>query len=199
MPKLSGVFDIFENLESIPYEDIARWLKPAPQQEVLENYLANRIIYPQVTPSTLIEQEYDLAILREALRRNPIFYKINQKKIFIPSDFLQITPDIKKLASVFIDAYSPSGIVVFILSTGTGDKVLGSLVTVFSSASDTLHFELEGQNYKLKSGSLIVLPCPKEHCHVSFKSTNSKIFGKNELLFEIPGGALGLIIDGRLK
>ena len=198
MPKVSGVFEIFENLESIPYEDIARWITPAPSQAVLENYLANKLIYPQTVPVTVAEQNMNLAILREALRRNPIFFKQNQKKIFIPLALLQITPDIKKLASVFIDAYSPSGMVVFILSSRTGDEVLGSLVTVNCSAGDTLHFELEDKNYQLKPGSLIILPCPKDHCHVSFKSTNSKIFGKNELLFEIPGGNLGLMVDGRL-
>ena len=198
MPKVSGVFEIFENLESIPYEDIARWITPAPSQTVLENYLANKLIYPQTVPVTQADQNMDLAILREALRRNLIFFKTNQKKIFIPADFLQITPDIKKMVSIFIDAYKPSGLITFVLTTRIKDKVLGSLITVNCKIGDTLYFDLEGKNFKVKPGNLIILPCPKDHCHVSFKSSNSTIFGKNELLFEIPGGDIGLIVDGRL-
>lgn len=198
MPKVSGVFEIFENLESILYEDIARWITPAPSQAVLENYLANKIIYPQAIPVTQTEQNMDLAILREALRKNPIFYKPNQKKIFIPVNFLQITPDVKKMVSIFIDAYKPSGLVTFVLTSRMKDEVLGSLVTVDCKEGDTLYFDLEGKNFKVKPGSLIILPCPKDHCHVSFKSSKSTIFGKNELLFEIPGGNLGLVVDGRI-
>lgn len=196
MPKVSGIFDSFENLENIPSENIARWLKGRLQSHFLENYLANRVIYPQVIPVGE-ELSIDLAILREALRRNPVFFNHIQKKIFIPESFLQVMPDFKKLALVFIEALRPNGLVTLILSKKSGDKILGSLITVSCTSGDTLYFGIEGRNYKVKPGSLTVLPCPSDHCHVNFKSESSTIFGKNELIFEVPGGDLGLIVDGR--
>lgn len=199
MPKLTGVFDNFENLDKIPVENIVSWFKTPPESTKLENYLANRIIYSQVVPVILIEQEMDFAILREGLKVNPIFFKQNQKRIFIPAGFLQITPDIKKLVNIFIDAYEPSGLVTFVLTSQNKDEILGSLVKIICKEEEMLHFELEGKNFKVKSGSLIILPCPQDHCHVSFKSPTSTIFGKTELIFEIPGGNLGLIVDGRIK
>lgn len=198
MPKVSGVFDIFENLEKIPFEDIARWLEKPPQQVFLENYLANRINYPQAVPLSISDQLLDLAILREALRRNQIFYKVAQKKIFIPESFLSFT-DIKKLTLVFIDAYQPKGLVTFIMSGSKGDEILGSLVSVnCTSQKASLHLKVEDKNFKLKAGSLTILPCLKNRCHISFKGADASIFGKKELLFEVFGGRLGLIVDGRI-
>lgn len=199
MPKVSGVFDIFENLENLQAEDISRWLKGAPDPAALENYLANKVIYPQAVPQTLVEQNIDLAILREALKKNPIFFKSNQKKIYIPDLFLQITTDIKKIITLFIDAYAPSDFVTFVLSTKQNDEVLGSLIKVNGSEGDSLYFNLGGKNFKVKGGNSMILPCPDRVCHVSFKSESSTIFGKKELLFEVPGGRLGLIIDGRKR
>src|SRR3989344_316237 len=185
MPKVTGVFDRFENLEKIPAENIAKWLSMHPDSAAIENYIANRVIYSQTVPVTLNDQNIDFAILREALRAAPIYFKQNQKKIFIPADFLQITPDIKKLVNIVIDAFEPKGLITFVLTARKKD--------------DILYFELEGKNFKIKPGNLTILPCPKDHCHVNFKSQGSTIFGKTELVFEIPGGKIGLIVDGRLS
>lgn len=200
MPNISGIFEAFENLDQIPTEDIARWLKSPPQPQILENYLANKLFYPQVIPINISDLNIDLAILREALKRNTVFYKPAQKKIFIPEDFINLVPDVKKLAKLFIDAYEPKGPVIFILSRRSGDEVLGSLVTVYpGSEKDVLHFEIEGKNFKIKPGSLVILPCSKERCHINFKSNEAKIFGKSETVFEVQGGRLGIIVDGRWK
>ena len=199
MPKVTGVFDRFENLEKIPAENIAKWLSMHPDSAAIENYIANRVIYSQTVPVTLNDQNIDFAILREAQRAAPIYFKQNQKKIFIPADFLQITPDIKKLVNIVIDAFEPKGLITFVLTARTKDEILGSLVTVNCKKEDMLYFELEGKNFKIKPGNLTILPCPKDHCHVNFKSQGSTIFGKTELVFEIPGGKIGLIVDGRLS
>lgn len=196
MPKVSGIFDSFENLDQIPPEDIAGWLKSPPQTRELENYLANRIYYPQTLPLTLPDLDIDLAILREALKRNSVYFKPQQKKIFIPESFLNLVPDLKKLALIFTDAYQPKELVTFILNTGKGDETLGSLVRVEGGTND-FSLNIDGKNFKVKPGSLTILPCPKSRCHISFKSSNAKVMGKKEILFETMGGRLGLIVDGR--
>ena len=91
MPKFSGLFDSFDNLEKINVENVASFLKNPPQLISLENYLANRILYPQTLPLTEENLEIDLAILREALKltisphestllgENPFFNKTLRK------------------------------------------------------------------------------------------------------------------------
>ncbi|TSC65550.1 MAG: Uncharacterized protein CEO21_384 [Microgenomates group bacterium Gr01-1014_80] len=198
MPKVTGIFSSFENLDQIPIEDIAGNLEPAPVRYVLENYLANKILYPAVVPVSGPQLNIDLAILREALKRSNVYYNLRSKKIFVPEAFFNFIPDVKKLALLFIDAYEPKGIITFVLTRSGRDEILGTLVTVYCKGQkEPLHFGVEGQNFRIKPGVLTILPCPKEHCHVSFKATEAKLLGKSEMLFEVPGGALGLVVDGR--
>ena len=70
MPKLPGLFDSFDNLDQISPEAVATWLKPVPEFSHIENYLANKILYPQTVPLTEHDMQLDLSILREALKLN---------------------------------------------------------------------------------------------------------------------------------
>jgi len=70
MPRLPGLFDSFDNLDQISPEAIAAWLKPAPELALLENYLANKIFYPQALPVTERDMRIDLSILREAIKQS---------------------------------------------------------------------------------------------------------------------------------
>ena len=70
MPKVSGIFEKFKDLEQIPIDDISRWLKPQPEY-FLENFIANRLLYPQVLPLTIQDLEIELAILKEVVKRDP--------------------------------------------------------------------------------------------------------------------------------
>ncbi len=188
MPKVTGIFDSFENLDEISAQDLG----------IDENYLANRVLYPQVVPTSAKELASDLLILKEALKRNPVFFKSQQKKIFIPEAFIEFIPDLKTLAFTFIEVFGLKGLVTFIVTRSGRDVPIGTLVTVYCKGQkEPLHFEVEGQNFRVKPGTLTVLPCKREHCHVSFKATDAKLMGKSEILFEAAGGELGLIIDGR--
>src|SRR3990167_9440024 len=112
MPKLTGLFSSFDDLDQISPEAIASWLKPAPELTSLENYLANKILYPQAVPLTKHDMQIDLAILREALRMNGPkpgeqksnallggnpFLNITLRKILIPERFLDFVPDLASL------------------------------------------------------------------------------------------------------
>ncbi len=118
MLKLSGLFDYFDNMDQIPLNLIIRWLKHAPTQIQLENFIANRILYSQTVSQTPSEIEIDLAILREAIRinvpknmqtkdfllGNNTFLNMNLRKIMIPADFERYVPDMQSLAAIFVDA-----------------------------------------------------------------------------------------------
>ena len=220
MAKLSGLFDSFDNLDQIDIEVVASWIKPTPQLIQLENYLANRILYPQTLPLTEYELKLDLAILRELLRingpkssgngensllgDNP-FLNITLRKILIPAKFLHFIPNLTTLTWAFID-----GLLIdrkkedwfedlwTVVLEGDIDEIVGSVILPqFKSNSAELNLSVLGKNYKIRSGSLTIITCPKDRCEISYKFNNGKILGKSESALEVYGGKLGLMIDGR--
>lgn len=223
MPKLSGLFDSFDNLDQIAVENIVRWLKPPPEPGNIENYLAQRILYPQTVPITETEMKVDLAILREALRLlspksgkggamlgdNP-FVNVTLRKILIPSKFLYFIQNLSILTWVFVDG------LLFgrkredhfedlwtIVLTGELDEIIGSLVIPEFKKGGELKLSLMGKayglnkSYKIRAGTLMVIPCPKERCQVAFELKGGEILDKKNFAIEIYGGRLGLMIDGR--
>lgn len=87
MAKLVGFFESFDNLDLIPVEEIAKKLKIRSQLIELENFVSNRILYPQAIPTTSIDMETDIVILDMAL-------KINKEKK-LPKNFKTRFPGIK--------------------------------------------------------------------------------------------------------
>lgn len=219
MPKLPSLFDSFDNLDQILPEDIASFLKPVPQLAQLEDYLANRILYPQTIPQTAFDMQIDLSILREALKINgpkPIdknngllgdnpFLNITLRKILIPAKFLNFVPNLAQLTQVFIDALLSerkkedwfADLWTVVLTDDT-DEVVGSIIlTQFDGNGGAMELSVLNKNYQIKQGSLMVIPCPKDRCEIAYKLTNGHVLGKSESAVEIYGGRLGVMVDGR--
>lgn len=214
----SGLFDSFDNLDQIATFDIARWLKTAPNETVLENYLANKILYPQTLPLTRADLELDLAILREALRQNAprnlkespflgdnTFLNVTMRKILIPSNFLPFVPNLTTLIWAFVDAFLLERKkedffedLWTIVLTGEIDETVGSvLLPQFSDRNGVLEVRLGNQFYKVRSGSLMVIPCPASRCQIAYKFNKGKMLGQEESAIEVYGGRVGLFIDAR--
>lgn len=220
MSKPLGIFDSFNNLDKIKPEDIASWLTPVPPPLYLENYLANKLLYPQSIPISAQDLKIELAILREALRvnsaqsfnkSNPFlsespFINFNLKKILIPKHFLDFVPDLQTLVWVFIDGLllekkKEKGFedIWTVIITGDLDEVVGTIILPrFKSPAGQIQLNLLGKTYTLKLGSLTVVPCLKKKCQLLFKSNQSQLLGKNDLLIEVYGGKLGIVVDGRI-
>lgn len=220
MPKLIGLFDSFDNLDQISPEAIASWLKPIPQSEFIENYLASKILYPQTLPMTKYDMQIDLAILREALRlngpkpkdptKNPLlgdypFLNLTMRKVLIPVNFLKFVPSLTILVQVFIDGLLSqrekqdffSDLWTIVL-TDDQDEVAGSiLLPQFENETGVMNLKLQDKSYEIHPGSLTVIPCQKDRCELDYKLHKGKILGKTESAIEVYGGKLGLVIDGR--
>lgn len=224
MPKLSGLFDCFDNLDAIETDSLIPWLKIAHIQLSpiqLENYLANKILYPQVLAVTDLEMKIDLAILRQALRLNgPTFKKVKSsllgdnpllnitlRKIIIPARFLNFIPDLVSLTWAFVDGllltrkkedwYEDLWTVIL---ADDIDEVVGSVILPqFKGEADYFDLNVQSKKFKIKAGSLVRIPCAKERCEIAYKILNGSILGKKENDVEVYGGKLGLIIDGRIK
>ena len=220
MLKLTALFDSFDNLDQISPEDIAAWLKSVPALVQLENYLANKILYPTTLPLTALDSEIDLAILREALKLNGPnlsskktnsllgdnpFINITLRKILIPERFLHFVPDLTSLTWAFIDAlllnrrkedWFEDLWTIFLVDQS--DEQIGSvLLPQFENLSGIMELNILGKDYKIRPGSLMVIPCPKDRCEISYKLSGGQILGKQMSAIEVSGGKLGLVIDGR--
>lgn len=221
MPAPIGLFASFDNLDQITPENIAKWLKVMPSSIQLENYLANRILYPQTIPMTDADMMIDLAILREALRINEPkidtkftndllgdnpFKNTTLRKILIPEKFLSFVPNLTTLTWVFVDGLLSERQkkdffedLWTVILQGESDEIVGSIILPqFRNPSGMMELKIEGKKYNVKSGSLVVLPCPKDRCEIFYKFNQGKALGKNENAVEIYGGRLGLMIDGRI-
>lgn len=221
MPILSGLFDSFDNLDTIEINSLIGWLKNPPTPIQLENYLANRILYPQTLPQTSVDMKIDLAILREALRLsspkpetnsgslsgdNP-FLNITLRKVIIPKRFLYYVSDLVSLTWAFVDGLLLGRIrqdffedLWTIVLTDDVDEIIGSiLLPQFEGEADFLELSLLGENYEIKPGSLTIVSCPKDRCEIAYKFLKGKFLGKKISMVEVYGGKLGLMIDGRMQ
>lgn len=219
MQNLPGLFDSFDNLDQIKTEDIVRWVKPQPPLEFVDNYLAQRVLYPQALPITKLDMDIDLAILREAVRLsvpkdsknallgdNP-FINFTLRKILIPAKFLNFVQNLAVLAWVFVDAllverskqdrFADLWTVVL---TGEADEVVGSvLLPEFAGNNGVLQLKVLEKVYKIDAGTLTVVPCKKERCEIAFNIKLGQILGHDNLAVEVSGGRLGLLIDSRRR
>lgn len=220
MPKLPGLFDSFDNLDQILPEAVASWLKPIPAIPQVENYLANKILYPQTLPQTELDMQMDLAILREALKLNGpkptntpennllgdnSFLNIVLRKVLIPDKFLNFVPNLAILTQVFIDGllldrrkedrFEDLWTVVL---TDDTDEIVGSIIIAqFNKSDGVMDLKLLGKNYRITQGTLTIVPCSSNRCEIAYKLQNGHVLGKNENAVEVYGGDLGIVIDGR--
>lgn len=210
MSDSAGLFDGFGNLDQIQAFDVAKWLNPVPSLIILEDYIANRILYPQAIPTNIPDVTKDLAIVREVLKQSSqnrsTFLNVIMRRIMIPVSFLEYVPDLSSLVWAFIDGllfdrpkkdwFQDLWTVVL---TGDIDEIVGSIILPqFNTSNGLLEIRLSNSTSKIKAGSLTVLPCFKNKCQIEYKIANGKILGKSENAVEVYGGKLGIVIDGRL-
>lgn len=217
MPIKTGLFDSFDNLDSISAESLIPWLKPVPELVRIENYLANKILYPQTIAQTEFEMQMDLSILREALRLNAPkdnnamlggnpFINTTLRKLMIPAKFLSFVPDLKTLAAVFIDALLQNrekkdffADLWTIVLTDDVYEIVGSVLFPQFNEGGFMKLNLFGKIYEIKPGVFNIIACPKDRCEINYNIQKGSFLGKNESAIEISGGKLGLIIDGRKR
>ncbi len=195
--KLSGVFDKFKDLDQIPIDEILKWINPAPNRIVLENYLAGRIIFPQTVAVSKQDLKWDLAILREALKKNANLVSKISRKIFIPDEYLARFPNLSELIWVFIDAFKPKDIWT-VIQKGAKFNTIGSVIVPSSGGKVEVEIIIDGKNTKIAAGNLTVIPCQKHRCQISFTVKNGHILGKVKGVVEIFGGRAGVIVDTRI-
>ena len=207
MAKLSAFFDSFDNLDQIPLELISRWIKPKIKDAQLENYIANKILYPQTLPMSEYEMQIDLAILREALRingpkegdnkdtllGNNAFLNINLRKIIIPDKFLRYAPNLQTLVWIFLDGLLIDKVrddfyedLWTVILSDDVDEVVGSVTLPRIESKDAqIEVNIGNQSFKIKAGTLMIIPCEAQRCPISYKLRGAQALGKDEGSLEV--------------
>lgn len=220
MPNQVGLLSNFDNLDQIPAEAIACWIKPPPSLTLVENHLANRILYPNALPLTEYEMKIDLGILREVLKLNGPgrnaqktqgllgdnpFLNTTLRKILIPAKFLDFVPDLLSLTWIFVDAFLLdrkkkdyfSDLWTIVL-TSDSDEIAGTvMLPQFKSSGGAIKLSVLGKSYEIKQGEAAAIPCFHTRCEISYVVQKGVALGKTESAIEVYGGKLGLVIDGR--
>lgn len=188
-PKLSGIFDYFNNLDDLSIENIARWLPFKIETHAIENFVANRILYPQTVPATEQEMEIDLSILREAVRINSrLFYNHSRSSIVIPSEFEARFPPLIKLISALADVLVLNGVTKIFVKSWVGSRLMGSIVTPpLTQQKESILITLSGKKYNLVPNSFTRFPVLSRHEDLAVDNS----------LFDASGGRFGIFVDLR--
>jgi hypothetical protein len=188
MPKLSGAFEHFKNLSNIIAPDVQRWLKFRVEVHTLENFIGNRVLYPQSIPTTKAEMEIDLAILREVVRLNSsFFYDPVRTRLVIPQDFINRFLDLTDLVWVFVDALPLKQLTKVFVKDWSGNHLIGSILKLTPQSQADLAVVLDNKSYKLNVGSLTALPFLKKE----------GLLTVNSHPLAVSGGEAGVFVDLR--
>ena len=192
MPKLTGIFEQFRYLDQIPISDLTKWLPSKIEVHALENYIANKIIYPQTLPLNQLEMSIDLALLREAIKRQPeIVLSSDNQRLNLPSNYQYRFGSFDTLIKALIEALNPRGVIQIFIESSLKPQLVGSLVVPNSVPKEEIvSVSVNGQVLGLKRGNIAILPFKDPHLIV-------KIENSPEVL--AMGGNIGLVIDLREK
>lgn len=190
MPKLTGVFSRFTDLEELNVEGINYWLKVKENPFYLENYIGNRILYSQAIPVSLRDLEIDLAILREYLRGHPeIVYNAKTKKMFIQEELEMRFPPLQKLIGAVLDVLILEGTTPIIIHRIDGVvEVVGTIISHTPQKEGFTDVNINGQILKLETETVTILPNKEQHVVVQIG---------DEPTFNVSGGTLGVVVDLR--
>lgn len=190
MPKLSGVFEIFKNLEKIPPENLNNWLKIKQEVHILQNFVGNRVLYPQVVPLNAVDMSLDIALLIEAIKLDKsAFLDEEGKKILIPKDLYGRFPNLSQLALTFIQALDPIGVWTINLKSPEEEVLLGTVIAPSVLTSDgPMKVVVNGREYQSALGQISIYPNQDHHLEVIVDSLDKVL---------VSGGDVGLLIDLR--
>lgn len=192
-------FSIFKDLGVISPEEIIHWLPHSLNVFYIENYIANKIYYPQTIPQTKEDLALELAILRVLLSKTTQFYSQKESKFIIPESVVNYFPSLSQVIWAYLDVYPAKG-VIKVVTKNQKLHILGTvIVPEITKKEGLVELLVEKKKYSIKLGDLTVIPCLSSRCDINFFSENAKILGKNEEAIEVFGGNLGLVIDTRGK
>ncbi|MBI2595135.1 hypothetical protein HYW46_00170 [Candidatus Daviesbacteria bacterium] len=198
MSKLTGVFEQFKNPDQIPLQDITRWVKHAKDPKAIENFIGNRILYPQTVALNESDLGIDYAIMRESIRRNQRLY-LNPigNKISLEQSFIARFPPAAKFINIIVQSLDLPELTTILVKNNVGMIVSGSVINIRKlpnfdklKEQEMLELFIDGTPTKIRLGGISILSLKDHHIKL-------KIDGLNGMM--VAGGTFGLVLDFRLE
>jgi len=192
MTILTGLFAQLPGIENLSPEDLSKWLKKAYDPRVLENYLGNRVIYPQTVALTQEERMIDRAIIQEYIRKNPaFFYNPLSHKVLIPLELMHRIQPNTDLMVMLCSLLQVSGVVPVFIGEETSFKNEGVIMAINPlSTEKNITILINGKNTIVENNKIYHFSVEDQHIKV-------KVDGDPEIM--VQGGKLGITIDLRKR
>lgn len=188
MPKLTGVFEDLANLETLPVEEINKFLTEKVHIYDLENFLGNRILYPQTVPFSKRDMDIDLAILCAYMSlHQDLFFMVGLNRIVIPEKIELRFPPLANLVFFFPEIFKLRQVVELGIKKDSGQIVIaGSIISPnFDSKSSLTELKINGEVVKLDPHGMTYFE--------SEKNINELEFSGQNLI--VAGGSVGIVIN----
>ncbi len=199
-------------------EEIARWLPFEIKISEIQNYFANKKLYPQTVPTTPRDLQFEQAAARVRIRSifNSQFSIFNSDYVIASGGVFSKAPEPGQVVLMLLDSLQPEGLFNIFLDQGQMLPALATLA-VFKkeeaqrildqdpftflgptfSVSEEVFLEIdlglpEPQELEVALGELVLFPLDTHKlAKVRFRTKSQK--GE----FEVEGGLCGLTIDAR--
>lgn len=192
MTVLTGLFAQLPGIENLSADEIIRWLNKSYDPKVIENYLGNRVIYPQSIALTNEEKLIDRAIIQEYISKNPsFFYNPLSHRILVPLELLHRIQPTTDLMIMLCSLLQIQGVAPIFIGEETSIKNEGAVMAVEPlTAEKNISILINGKETVVENNKIYHFSVEDQHIKV-------KVDGANEIM--IQGGKLGLTIDLRKK
>lgn len=195
MPKLTGIFEKFKDLDAIPVSDIISSLNIKGDPHIIQDFIGNRVLYPQTVPQTSADLEIDHKILTEALKRQPeLLFNKNTQSIILTEEFTNRFPPFIKLVATIIDSIAPGGLISLFLKNAhtlrLGTIVTSSLIKNIMGEKPTKQIFVNGEVKNLTFGTINLLPYKLNNLRLKLGQDQSQ-----EII--VSGGEMGIFLDLR--
>lgn len=205
MSDIPSLLGSFSSLNKITPEQVFKKLPKGIDLVQLENYLANKVLYPQTVATSKKSAILDLTILKVLLLlESGHFYDLKNHKIYLLEEWFQLVSDIAWLFSIVIEAFDPQGVFTVVEKSAVGLKIIGSLIRPkILQEKGSLKIELSRNlqkktSFEIKIGQIQSIPAALNRLDLKFIATGkAQLLGKDETELEVAGGPLGIIVDAR--
>lgn len=183
MNYLPNIFKNFDNLYQVSVPYIQSRLPFSLPPQVIENYVANRLLFPTAIPQSVQENRLDLAILSAIVSLNSgFFYNQMLGKITIPPEYTLVYQNINELVEAVITSVHLGTKATIIIPNLTGRNTTGAAIAL-PSQNKPLDVVYVGKKYQVPVGGVLHLP-PQSTADISI----------NGAPYQLPPGELGIYI-----
>ncbi len=198
MSGLSDLFTVLPDLADLQVDELVAWAPSQFSPEVLDNYYGNRILYAEALAVDDKGYQLDLVILKAAISRQKGSYcNPSTKRLTIPIEIQQLVLNPVHLAEIFLDVCHPEQVTYVMANPATS---LGTFVVpTVTAKSGTIVITVDGRNHKVPIGAMTQIPAGGNKIQLSFNSLGATILNQNQIDLEVTGGAMGIIIDARIR